>query len=399
MNKHSFPMILALLSLGVLTSCGATAKGHMTGTVSQNVDAQACGTLQVLRNLVDGLSGADVYTKGFTAKDAYGNKITPTVDYKAETKALLANNTAVVKANVGDYAGSKRDAGVTQTKAASKKILVTVYNSADNFLSSSYVPALKYYAGLLNLNLTFIQGDGQNEAGILDNLNNLDTYDGYAFNMVKTNSGSEYIKKLGTANADKPLVWYNRQPSDPTTGIIDMVSMNYNAKTYYVGFDAAGGGDVQGKMITNYLATKTKAELDRDGDGTLGYVLCIGDVGHNDSKARTKGIRKALGTLKNDSTDPTTHQTGSVTVKDGTLKVEEIAESEMKGNDGSTWNADKATEIMGTWASSLGKKIDLVVSNNDGMAMGCLANSSYPASVPIFGYDANADALASIQQG
>jgi methyl-galactoside transport system substrate-binding protein len=104
-------------------------------------------------------------------------------------------------------------------------------------------------------------------------------------------------------NKDKPLVFYNRQPSDPVSGSIDMDSMNWNDKTYYVGFDAAGGGAVQGKLITDYLASADAAKLDRNGDGKLGYVLCIGDVGHNDSKARTEGIRKALGTW-NGSTDP-----------------------------------------------------------------------------------------------
>jgi len=93
-------------------------------------------------------------------------------------------------------------------------------------------------------------------------------------------------------NKDKPLVFFNRQPSDPTTGQIDMASMNWNDKTYYVGFDAAGGGAVQGTLITNYLM-QADASIDRNGDGVLGYVLCIGDVGHNDSKARTEGIRKA----------------------------------------------------------------------------------------------------------
>lgn len=44
------------------------------------------------------------------------------------------------------------------------------------------------------------------------------------------------------ANKDKPLVWYNRQPSDPVSGQIDMAAMNHNAGTLYVGFDAAGGG-------------------------------------------------------------------------------------------------------------------------------------------------------------
>ena len=46
-------------------------------------------------------------------------------------------------------------------------------------------------------------------------------------------------------NKDKPLVFFNRQPSDPVSGSIDMGSMNWSDKTYYVGFDAAGGGAVQ----------------------------------------------------------------------------------------------------------------------------------------------------------
>ena len=199
-------------------------------------------------------------------------------------------------------------------------------------------------------------------------------------------------------NKDKPLVFFNRQPSDPTTGKIDMDSMNWNERTYYVGFDAAGGGAVQGKLITDYLASADAAKLDRNGDGTIGYVLCIGDVGHNDSKARTEGIRKALGTW-NGSTDPGAAQEGSATVGGKTMRVVELEGKAMTGTDGSTWNANAATEAMGGWATKFGSQIDLVVSNNDGMAMGCLQASNYPAGVPIFGYDANADAIEAIGAG
>ena len=184
-----------------------------------------------------------------------------------------------------------------------------------------------------------------------------------------------------TLNKDKPLVFFNRQPSDPTTGEIDMTSMNWNDKTYYVGFDAAD-----------------PAKIDRNGDGVIGYVLCIGDVGHNDSKARTEGIRKALGTW-NGSTDPTNSKEGSVVVGGKTFKVVELEGKAMTGTDGSTWNANAATEAMGGWATKFGTQIDMVVSNNDGMAMGCLQASNYPAGVPIFGYDANADAIEAIGAG
>jgi methyl-galactoside transport system substrate-binding protein len=205
-------------------------------------------------------------------------------------------------------------------------------------------------------------------------------------------------KKTVVQNKDKPLVFFNRQPSDPTTGAIDTSAIKWNDKTYYVGFDAAGGGAVQGKLITDFLASADPAKIDRNGDGTIGYVLCIGDVGHNDSKARTEGIRKALGTW-NGSTDPTVKKEGSVTVGGKTFKVVELEGKAMTGTDGSTWNANAATEAMGGWATKFGKAIDMVVSNNDGMAMGCLQASNYPAGVPIFGYDANADAVEAIGAG
>lgn len=198
-------------------------------------------------------------------------------------------------------------------------------------------------------------------------------------------------------NKDKPLVFFNRQPSDPSNGKIDMSTMNWNDKTYYVGFDAASGGDVQGKLITDFLA-KAEASIDRNGDGILGYVLCIGDVGHNDSKARTEGVRKALGTWTG-STDPGAVKEGEITIAGKTLKVIELEGKAMTGTDGSTWNANAATEAMGGWATKFADKIDMVLSNNDGMAMGCLQASNYPAGVPIFGYDANADAIEAVGKG
>ncbi len=216
---------------------------------------------------------------------------------------------------------------------------------------------------------------------------------GAVFAGGRTDSGAA----AAVQNKDKPLVFFNRQPSDPVSGAIDMASMNWNGQTYYVGFDAAGGGAVQGKLITDYLAGQTAA-LDRNSDGIIGYVLCIGDVGHNDSKARTEGIRRALGTW-NGSTDPGAAKEGSIQFGGRTFRVVELEGRAMTGTDGSTWNANAATEAMSGWATRFGNQIDMVVSNNDGMAMGCLQASNYPAGVPIFGYDANADAIEAIGAG
>ena len=100
-------------------------------------------------------------------------------------------------------------------------------------------------------------------------------------------------KTSEVANKDKPLVWFNRQPSNSSTGELDKTALNFNKDTYYVGFDANQGAELQGTMVKDYIEANID-KIDRNGDGVIGYVLAIGDIGHNDSIARTRGVRKAL---------------------------------------------------------------------------------------------------------
>ena len=213
------------------------------------------------------------------------------------------------------------------------------------------------------------------------------------------------------ANKDKPLVWFNRQPSNSSTGELDMTALNFNENTYYVGFDANQGAELQGTMVKDYIEANIDT-IDRNGDGVIGYVLAIGDIGHNDSIARTRGVRSALGTgVEADggvNSDPIgTNTDGSATaVQDGTLEingtsytVRELASQEMKNSAGATWDAATAGNAIGTWSSSFGDQIDIVVSNNDGMGMSMFNAWSKDQEVPTFGYDANADAVAAIAEG
>ena len=110
-----------------------------------------------------------------------------------------------------------------------------------------------------------------------------------------TSAATSTAAESGTVeNKDKPLVWFNRQPSNSTTGELDTEALNFNGNTYYVGFDANQGAELQGKMIADYIKAHADT-IDRNGDGVIGYVLAIGDIGHNDSIARTRGVRSALG--------------------------------------------------------------------------------------------------------
>ena len=214
------------------------------------------------------------------------------------------------------------------------------------------------------------------------------------------------------ANKDKPVVWFNRQPSNSTTGELDMEALNFNKDTYYVGFDANQGAELQGQMILEYIKAHID-EIDKNGDGVIGYVLAIGDVGHNDSIARTRGVRSALGTAVTladgtiDSEAAGTNTDGSSThVQDGKLEingktytVRELASQEMKNSAGATWDAGTAGNAITTWASSFGDQIDIIASNNDGMGMSMFNSWSNEKDVPTFGYDANSDAVAAIADG
>ena len=213
------------------------------------------------------------------------------------------------------------------------------------------------------------------------------------------------------ANADKPLVWFNRQPSNSSTGELDMTALNFNENTYYVGFDANQGAELQGTMIRDYIEANIDT-IDRNGDGVIGYVLAVGDIGHNDSIARTRGVRSALGTAVEvdgaiDSTPVGTNTDGSSTyVQDGTLEingttytVRELASQEMKNSAGATWDAATAGNAISTWSASFGDQIDIVASNNDGMGMAMFNGWSKAEGVPTFGYDANSDAVAAIAEG
>ena len=236
---------------------------------------------------------------------------------------------------------------------------------------------------------------------------------GTSGSSASSGSGSASGSNAATevANKDKPLVWFNRQPSNSSTGELDMTALSFNEDTYYVGFDANQGAELQGEMVLKYI-TDNIDTIDRNGDGIIGYVLAIGDIGHNDSIARTRGVRSALGTGGDkdgaiDSSPIGTNTDGTSTiVKDGeitvngtTYIVRELASQEMKNSAGATWDAGTAGNAINTWSASFGDQIDVIASNNDGMGMAMFTGWSKANNVPTFGYDANSDAVAAIAEG
>ena len=194
----------------------------------------------------------------------------------------------------------------------------------------------------------------------------------------------------------KPLIFYNRQPTLADNSV-DKSVMNWSDLTFYGGFDAVAGGDTQGQMVVDYIKEHA-AEMDRNGDGTIGYVLAIGQNSHNDSSARTIGVRKALGT-GDTADDEAQSKIGSIKANDGkTYQIKELAAQEMRDSAG-PWSSSVAGTAMAGWINQYGNQIDLVVSNNDGMAEGMIAQYGQGVVIPTFGYDANASTLDLILEG
>ena len=88
---------------------------------------------------------------------------------------------------------------------------------------------------------------------------------------TSTSTSSEASSSAGGENSKKPLVWFNRQPSNSSTGELDMAALNFNENTYYVGFDANQGAELQGQMVLDYIKANA-ATIDRNGDGVIGYI-------------------------------------------------------------------------------------------------------------------------------
>ncbi|MDU6522737.1 MAG: substrate-binding domain-containing protein, partial [Enterococcus sp.] len=168
------------------------------GTVSQRADVQAYLTLRVLRNSLDGV---DMDT-GIGKADDAGNKLGSDVyKYDKDERSYYAMNVAVTGDNYNDFTDStKIDKAVSnqlgKENSPEKKVWLDIYNSADNFLGSTYKPLLEKYDKLLNLNVEYIAGDGQTESNITNRLGNPNEYDAFAINMVKTDNGASYTSIL-----------------------------------------------------------------------------------------------------------------------------------------------------------------------------------------------------------
>ena len=173
-------------------------------------------------------------------------------------------------------------------------------------------------------------------------------------------------------DAGLPIVLQNRQPSEE--------DMNSYDQAWYVGCKAEQSGTMSGEIIADYFTANPDA--DKNGDGTIQYVMLQGEPGHQDATLRSEYAPKAI--------------------EEAGFQVEQLAA------DTAMWDKVKATDLMAAFISSQGlDKIEAVLCNNDDMALGAIealkaeGYNSGDASkyLPLVGVDATAPALEAMKEG
>ncbi len=209
-------------------------------------------------------------------------------------------------------------------------------------------------------------------------------------NIVDTGSDDAAKTIISKARAaDIPVIFFNRSVSEEVVKSYD--------KCLFIGTDYEMAGHMQGSLIGNYLVDNYD-ELDINGDGTISYVLFKGQQGNAEAEARTKY---------------SVEDCNSILLENGFPKLRFYDSKNTGGylvDQGGNWSSAAANDYMKTILSSHsesgGNMIELVIANNDEMALGAISalneagyNKSGKRHIPVFGVDATESAVSKIKEG
>ena len=179
-------------------------------------------------------------------------------------------------------------------------------------------------------------------------------------NLVDRTAPSDIIK---AARQEKiPVIFFNREPVKE-----DLMQWD---QLYYVGCDAKQSGEMQGEIAADYL--KAHPGADKNQDGKIQYVLLEGEAGHQDAISRTDCSVKTL--------------------------IENGIELEKLSYQFADWNRGQAENRMSQLIDHYGTEIELVISNNDEMALGAV-EAVGNKKILVVGFDATDDAVAAVKAG
>lgn len=255
--------------------------------------------------------------------------------------------------------------GAAAQAQADTRIGVTIYKYDDNFMSIVRKALEKDAKN--SPEITLLMNDSQNDQSKQNDQIDVLLAKGVkalAINLVDPAAAPVIIDKA--KSNDIPVVFFNKEPSRKALDSYD--------KTYFVGTDSKESGVIQGELIAKHWAANPAWDLNKD--GKIQYVLIKGEPGHPDAEARTTYSVKTL----NEKGIPT----------------------EQLQLDTAMWDTAQAKDKMDAWLSGPNAdKIEVVIANNDAMAMGAVEalKAHNKTNIPVFGVDALPEALSMVKSG
>ena len=185
-------------------------------------------------------------------------------------------------------------------------------------------------------------------------------------NLVDRASASEIIDLA--REKDVPVIFFNREPVAE--------DLRQWEKLYYVGADARQSGSLQGELAADLIWENV--QIDRNRDGKIQYVVLEGEPGHQDTIIRTEN---AVDTMKSKG-----------------IELEKLSYGI------ANWNRVQAQNRMEQMIGQHQNDIELVLANNDAMALGAIdayKKLNYTEStLPVFlGIDGTAEGLQAVRDG
>ena len=221
------------------------------------------------------------------------------------------------------------------------KIGISVYDQYDTFVSelvSNFQDYAKTREKDWGISIT-MDVENANKSQMIQN-DQMDDFikdgmDVVCINLVDRTDASTIIEKAQAS--DVPVIFFNRE--------LVQEDLERWDKLYYVGADAFESGELQGDSLVE-KCKKDFNRIDKNGDGVLQYIMQEGEAGHNDSMVRTMSVINEI--------------TGS-----GYL-VEKLSDEI------ANWNRDQAANKMKQFLERFGNRIEVVLANNDDMALGAV---------------------------
>lgn len=198
--------------------------------------------------------------------------------------------------------------------------------------------------------------------------------------MADISSGQIVVDKA--KQAQLPILFYNQQPN------ADVINSYENC--WFVGSDARGGGLMQGEIAAKTLLGDWD-KYDRNGNGTIEYVMIRSDLAHPEANGRTEASVTRTNELFAEAGKPALVQLGTDFLADD-------------------WSTNKGKDAMDSFLAanpvSETEGVELVFCNNDGIAIGAMKslqsqgwNNDGTKAVPIIGVDATEEAKTYIDAG